>query len=131
MSDITRAWFEQAKKLDWDQVLFIQVVDKTSQVALWKTFEQEKKEYEMLNSVDAATYQIAKIYKDKRLWVTITKKLIAPLVGLIKKTDGTYEKVEIDINRRRVIDLMKKDGFTKDEIAENVGGLTEEEEKNL
>jgi hypothetical protein len=131
MSDVLRTWFEQAKKLEWDNTLMIQAIDKPTQVMMYKAFEQLKKEYSNIDPVDAPTYQIAKIYKDGRLWVTITKKMIAPLTGIIKKPDGSYEKIEIDINRKRVIELMKKDGYTKDQIADNLGGLTEEEEENF
>lgn len=129
MSDVLFAWFEQAKKLEWDSTLMIEAIDKPTQVMIYKTFENLKKEFSNIDPVDAQTYQIAKIYKDRRMWVTITKKMIAPLVGVIKKPDGSYEKIEINIDRKRVIDLMRKDGYSKDDIAENLGGLMEEEEE--
>ena len=127
MSELTEAWFEEAKKLKPDEKLYLQVMSKIDQTELARNMLEERENYSQVDPVHAAQITVSKVRKDGRFWVVLQKKLRAPVVGLIKGTDGKYNEVKIDPMRRRMLNLMLKDCLSRKEIEENLDGLTEEE----
>lgn len=131
MSELSEAWFEEAKRLEYDHSLMIQVSNKKEQRAFSNELEESRQAFALANAVLAAQFVISGVRRDGRFWVVVTKKQRAPLKGLIRKPDGKYEEVQIDPQRRRMLTLMIKDGLPRSEIEDLLGGITEEEEQNF
>lgn len=131
MSELSQNWFAEAIKLEIGQSLMMQVLSKKEQTAFANELEEEKSGYMMTEPVRASQLVIFKTRKDARFWVVINRKDRAPLKGLIKNPDGTYQEIAIDPYRRRMITLMLKDGYKKEAIEENLEGLTDDEEKEF
>jgi hypothetical protein len=128
---MSESWFAEAVKLEIGQSLMIQVLSKKEQTAFANELEEEKVGYAMAETIHASQLNIFKTRKDSRFWVVVQRKDRATLKGLIKDVDGTYQEVVIDPQRRRMITLMLKDGYKKEQIEDNLEGLTEAEEKEF
>ena len=131
MSELSQNWFAEAIKLEIGQSLLIQVMSKKEQTSFANELEEEKAGYLMTEPIKASQLVIFKTRKDSRFWVVVNRKDRAPLKGLIKNPDGTYQEIAIDPYRRRIITLMLKDGYKKEQIEDNLEGLTDAEEKEF
>jgi len=129
MSELSTAWFEEAKRLEFDQSLMVQVLDKKEQKAFVKEMEEERRAYSFADPVHASEFVVFGTRRDGRFWVVVSRKQRAPLRGLVRNPDGSYEEVQIDPQRRRMLSLMVKDELPRAEIEEILGVLTEEEER--
>jgi hypothetical protein len=128
---MSESWFAEAVKLEIGQSLMIQVLSKKEQTAFANELEEEKTGYAMVEPIHASQLNIFKTRKDSRFWVVVQRKERATLKGLIKDFDGAYREVVIDPQRRRMITLMLKDGYKKEQIEDNLEGLTDAEEKEF
>lgn len=127
MSEIASVWFEEAKKLEVGQALFIRVADKKEQLQLAAAFEAEKKLFSKITPVHASQLFIIPTLKDRKQYVVIERKYRAPFTAFKRDTNGQFSKVTVDPDRRRVLTLMIKDGHMREEIEDTLNGLTEEE----
>ena len=127
MSEITRIWFEEGKKLKIGQAIFIRVASKKEQTAIAKALEKEKESYTKVEPMLASQLFIAKTLKNLKPYVIIERKYRSPYIAFLKDTDGTLSKLTIDPERRRQIRLMLKDKRPREEIEDCLNGLTEEE----
>ncbi len=128
MSFLSESWFEEAKRLEMDQCLLIQVSDKKEQTAFLNEMKEERAKFAQVEPQIALQFGISPVRKDGRYWVVVSRKRRAPLKGLVKLQDGSYKEVEIDPQRRRMLTLMIKDGIPREEIEELLSGLTDAEE---
>ena len=127
MSEISRTWFDQAKKLEVGQAIFVRVANKKEQIALAKNFEEERELFARIDPVHASQIFINKTLKDLRQYVTLERKYRAPFTAFFRDTEGDFSKISVDPERKRMIRLMIKDGRAKEEIEETLHGLTEDE----
>ena len=127
MNEIAYMWFEESKKLEVGEALFIRVADKKEQTALANVLHEEKSTYALINPVHASQLFINKVLKERKQYVTIERKYRAPFVAFFKDSQGTFSKREVDPDRYRILKLMLKDRKSKEEIEAVLNGLTEEE----
>jgi len=127
MSEIAQVWFEQAKKLEVGQAIFIRVANKKEQIALSNDFEDERELYAKIDSVHASQIFINKTLKDMKQYVVLERKYRAPFTAFFRDIDGDFSKVSIDPERKRMIKLMIKDKLPRVDIEEALNGLTEDE----
>lgn len=127
MNEIAYMWFEESKKLEVGEALFIRVADKKEQTALANVLHEEKSIYALINPVHASQLFINKVLKERKQYVTIERKYRAPFVAFFKDSQGAFSKREVDPDRYRILKLMLKDRKSKDEIEAVLNGLTEEE----
>ena len=131
MSDLSQSWFAEAIKLHIGQSLLIQVMSKKEQTAFANELEEEKQGFLMIEPLHGSQLIITKTRKDARFWVVVSRKDRAPLKGLVRNPDGTYNEIEIDPYRRRMITLMLKDGHKRPVIEDTLEGLTDAELKEF
>jgi len=129
MSELSETWFEEAKKLEIGQSIMIQVMDKPERTAFVNELKEERARFAQIEPTLALQLVINGVRKDGRFWVVVERKARAPLKGIMRNPDGSYQEIEIDPQRRRMLNLMLKDGLSREEIEDCLGGLTEDEEK--
>lgn len=127
MSEIGEIWFEQAKKLEVGEAIFVRVANKKEQTTLANDFESERELYAKLDPVHASQIFINKTLKDLRQYVVLERKYRAPFTAFFRDDSGEFSKISIDPERKRMITLMLKDGRLRDEIEETLNGLTDGE----
>jgi hypothetical protein len=127
VSEISSVWFEESKKLEVGQSLFVRVADKKEQTKLANEFEEERESYASIEPVHASQIFINKVLKERKQYVVLERKYRAPFTAFIKDKTGSFSKITIDPERKRMIRLMIKDGKERTEVEETLGGLTEDE----
>jgi hypothetical protein len=126
-SEIAQVWFEEAKKLSVGQALFVRVADKKEQTSLANEFEEERKLFSQIEPVHASQIFINKTLKERKQYVVLERKYRAPYTAFLRDVNGSFSKVNIDPERRRILTLMLKDGKDRVEIEEVLNGLTDNE----
>lgn len=127
MSEISAVWFDRAKSLEVDQAIFIRVANKKEQTALANELEDERDTFAEIDPTTASQFFINKVLKDRKQYVVIERKYRAIFTGFLRTADGSFSKISIDPERKRIITLMKKDGYKREDIEQNLNGLTEDE----
>lgn len=127
MSEVTKVWFDQAKKLEVGQALFIRVADKKEQTRIANEFEEEREAFAELNPIHASQIFINKTLLERKQYVVLERKYRAPFTAFLRDKDGTFSKVSIDPERKRMITLMLRDKKSREEIETILNGLTEDE----
>lgn len=131
MSEISLTWFEEAKKLNVGQAIFIRVANKKEQTKLANEFEEDKEEWSRIEPILASQIFVAKTLMDRKLYVVLERKFRTIFTAFFKDVDGKFSKLSIDPERKRIIQLMLKDEKCRDEIEAVLNGLTEEERKEF
>jgi hypothetical protein len=131
MSEITEVWFEQAKKLDVGQALFIRVADKKEQTKIANEFEEERELFASIDPVLASQIFINKTLFERKQYVVLERKYRVPFTAFFRDENGKLSKLSVDPERRRMLVLMIKDGKNRDEIESTLNGLTEDEIKEF
>ena len=129
MSEVSSVWFEEAKKLEVGQAIFLRVADKKEQTALALELEKERANYAVINAVHASQLFINKVLKDTKQYVTIERKYRAVFTAFLRDENGAFSKLTVDPERSRMLRLMVKDKKSREEIESTLNGLTEEEVK--
>lgn len=104
-----------------EEELYIPVSSRNDQKRLIKALQKAKDRYSQIAPEEASQLLISPFFHEGKIWVKIKKMTSAgPLVGFKKRRDGKLEKVALisSSERERTIFLMKKDGFSKQEIIE-------------
>lgn len=127
MSEIADVWFEEAKKLQVNQAIFIRVADKKEQTRLANELEENREEFAKIDPEHASQIFINKVLKERKQYVVLKRKYRAVFTAFFRDTDGGFSKFSVDPERKRMIRLMLKDRKTREEVEETLGGLTEEE----
>lgn len=127
MSEISSVWFDQAKKLEVGQAIFVRVADKKEQTKLANEFEEEREVYALIDPIHASQIFINKTLMEMKQYVVLERKYRAPFTAFFRNEEGAFSKVSIDPERKRMIRLMIKDGKDRTEIEDTLNGLTEEE----
>ena len=127
MSEISQVWFEEAKKLEVGQALFLRVADKKEQTALANELEAEREFYSQIDPVHASQIFINKTLKDRKQYVVLERKYRAVFTGFRRDEAGNFSKLSVDPERKRMLRLMIKDGLAREEIEETLNGLTDDE----
>lgn len=128
MSELSKFWFDEAKKLEVGQAIFVRVANKKEQTQLANEFEEEREQFSFADPVHASQIFINKVLKDLKQYVVLERKYRAPFTAFLRDTDGKFSKVVIDPERKRMIRLMILDGKKREEIEEALNGLNESEE---
>lgn len=127
MSIISETWFDEAKRLDFEQALFIRVANKSEQIQLANEFEEEREKFIQVDPVHASQIFISKVLKDRKQYIVITRKYRAPFTAFLKDEHGDFSKISVDPERKRMLRLMLKDKLSREEIEGYLNGLTEDE----
>lgn len=121
-------WLDLLLSSETGEVMYIPVEDKNQQKALLKSFRSEISIMSEVDPERSTKIKLSTTVHDSRLWVTLEKVAGTPLVGFIKKKDGTTERVSIeDPGRQRRLTAMKEDGYTLQQVVEIEGELSKEE----
>ena len=131
MSEISETWFAEAKKLEVGQAIFCRVANKKEQTALALEFEEEREKFAKLEPVLASQIFVNKTLMEAKQYVVLERKFRAPFTAFFRDKDGTFSKLTIDPERKRMITLMLKDGKQREEIESTLNGLTEEEQNEF
>lgn len=126
-SEIARIWFEQAKRLEVNQAIFIRVQNKKEQTQLANELEEEKDEWAVIEPVLASQVFINKTLLERKQYVVLERKYRAIFTAFLRDTDGKFSKLSVDPDRERTLKLMLKDGKSRKEIEEILNGLTDYE----
>ena len=127
MSELSRIWFEEAKKLQFNEAIFIRVANKLEQTSVARELELEKEQLAITNTILSSQLFINKTLKNGKQYVVIERKYRAPFEAFFKNSSGEFSKISIDPDRQRQLYLMIKDGYSKEKIEEAMNGLTESE----
>ncbi|HPE06293.1 MAG TPA: hypothetical protein PLW50_01075 [Smithellaceae bacterium] len=100
MSEITKVWFEQAKKLKVDEAIFVRVADKKEQTALANEFEKERELYSELDAIHASQIFINKTLKDRKQYVVLERKFRTPFTAFFRDSQGKFSSITIDPERK-------------------------------
>lgn len=127
--DILIRWIEEALAANTGEEMHLPVETRNDRKALAKALQKEVEILRRIDPVPASTLVISQRTKDAQLYVIIKKVMMTPLVGFLKRTDGTTERVEIshERDRWRRLKLMKDDGLSLKQIIDIEGDLTDEE----
>jgi hypothetical protein len=128
MSEIAKVWFNQARKLEVNEAIFIRVANKSEQNDIATALEKERELFSNLKPVHASQLFINKVLKNMKQYVVLERKYRAPFTAFFKSTNGELSKLTIDPDRERQLMLMVKDKKSRKEIEEALNGLTESEE---
>ncbi len=127
MSEVSALWFEEAKKLEVGEAIFVRAANKKEQTAMANEFEAERDDFSIIDPVHASQIFILKTLKDGKQYVVLERRFRSPFVAFKKSSDGKFSKIEFDPERRRMLQLMVRDKKTREEIEEILNGLTDEE----
>ena len=127
MSSIAKIWFEECKKLEMNQAIFLRVANKPEQIELANALEREREIYSSLDPVHASQLFVNKVLKAMKQYVVIERKYRTPFTAFFQNEEGVLSKISVDPERHRMIRLMVKDGKERKEIEDTLNGLTDEE----
>jgi DNA-dependent RNA polymerase auxiliary subunit epsilon len=124
-------WIDKTLERDLHEKIYIPAETKPDAQQTVRDFKKELIILYDLEPEQAGTIVIAYTFRDRRHWVVLERTLGNPLVGFVKKKDGTLARVEIEIDseRDRRLQLMKEDGLTLEEVEEIEGELTDIEKE--
>lgn len=124
-------WLRRASKLAVGERLSIEVLNKKEGTKLKNEFLEMKTQMEL---VDFELTKVA-VYS---VWYEASNKFVVELVkrpidltaAILTKHDGTrvIERIGDSMEKKRIIDLMIRDGLSRFQILENLENLSEEEE---
>lgn len=129
MNEIVTVWFEEAKKLEIGESLHIRVANKKEQTQLANEFEEARNEWSSIEPVHASQIFILKTLAERKQYVVLERKYRAPFTAVKRNANGKLEKISVDPERTRILQLMIKDRKSIEEIEEVLNGLTEQERK--
>lgn len=126
-------WIYKALDLDLGDKIFIPMETRENS---FKEIKQFNKELEILSNIDpknTGTIKVVYSFKDKTHWLILERTTGSPLIGFVKKANGTKSRVTIqhDPERERKLKLMKETGFTIEMVEIELGELTTEEKRNF
>lgn len=127
MSEISAVWFEKAKSLEVGQAIFVRVADKKEQTALANEFEEEREIWARIEPVLASQIFINKTLMEMKQYVVLERKYRAPFTAFLRDENGSFSKISVDPERKRMLTLMVRDGKDRHEIEEALNGLTDDE----
>jgi hypothetical protein len=127
MSEMSKIWFSEIKKLAVDQAIFLRVANKNEQIKLANDLEKERETFAKLNPLHASQIFICKTLKNMKQYVTVERKYRALFTAFFKDSSGELSKLTIDPDRHRQLKLMLKDGKSRIQIEDALNGLTETE----
>lgn len=125
MNELAAVWFDEAKKLDYNEAIFIRVANKTEQTRLENDLWKEREDYATVDPVLANQIFIYKTIKDERQYVVLERKYRAVFTAFRRDAEGNYSRITADPERRRILELMVEDKKDRSEIEEVLNGLTE------
>lgn len=125
------AWMNKAIALNPGEVIYLKVNTKKEGTEMCRLLRERKSAMLLAKPELATSIIIGPILKDGVNYVYLKKVVSAPLIGLKRGADGEMSKIDIqsDVDRNRRIQLMIRDGLTKDEINDNMEGLSPDEIK--
>lgn len=129
--DLLIRWLEEALQAQTGEELHLPVETRKDRKALLKALQKELETLRKIDPIPASTLVLSERTKDGKLYVIAKKVMMTPLVGFLKRQDGTTERIEIDHSRDRWrrLKLMKDDGLSLQQVEDIEGDLTEEEKQ--
>ena len=127
MNELAAVWFEEAKKLNYEEAIFIRVANKKEQLILENDLWKERDDFATIDPVLANQIFITRTLRDNKQYVVLEKKYRAVFTAFRRDAEGNYSRVTVDPERRRILELMIEDKKSRSEIEEVLNGLTESE----
>jgi len=130
---IYHLWVREALTLSVGDGIYIQAETRDEQQMHLNGLNQELKLLRILDPVSSSDLITGKSFRDGRFWVFIKRVAATPFIGFLKSADGTISRITIDpgVDRLRRLRLMIEDGFTKEQIEEAEGPLSDDEIEEL
>jgi hypothetical protein len=127
------AWFNEGLKLEQGETIFFQVPTTDDQKAMVTALNRIKKQRMQSNLEEAMQIYIDSGVKNSKYFVYLTRVKATPFVGVKRDSSGKLSKISIEesTTRRRRIALMLRDGYDKEKISEEIGGLSASELKEF
>ena len=128
---VLESWFEQALKLKLGEELFIACEDRKDRAKMVKDLDAIAKSYINIEPVITNQLIFRSVFRDGGHWIRVVRKPSNPKVIFKKLPDGSVSKenLTIDYDKKRMIELMIRDGWTSEYIKEHFWYMTEEELK--
>lgn len=125
---IAEQWLRSIVNLTVGEELLLPAKNKHNVREMLKTFNEELANL-IATDITATEIQLNTRYKDHRFWLVIKKVAFSPFVAFKKGVNGKVKRVIMkdSSERKRRLLLMKKDGYTLEEIEEVEGSLGEED----
>ncbi len=119
-------WIDKTLERDLHEKIYIAAETRPDAKQTVKEFKKELALFYDLEPEKAGTIVAAYTFRDRHHWVVLERTVGNPLVGFVKKKDGTLERVEIKIDseKDRRLKLMREDGFSLEEVQAIEGELT-------
>jgi hypothetical protein len=125
-------WIDKASELDPGESVFLLADSRDHSRSLTKDFRKEIKILSQIDPVKASKLVARPAVREQKYWVEIAKEHGSPLIGFVKRNNGTVERIEIsDPDRMRRLRMMKEDGFDLDNIEDIEGELSDDERNQL
>lgn len=125
--DLVLKWIDKVMEQDLHEKIYIPAETRPDGMNTVKDFKKELSILYDLEPEKAGTVVATYTFRDRRHWVVLERVLGNPLMGFIKRRDGTLERVEVEIDpeRDRRLFLMAEDGMSLEEVEEIEGELSE------
>lgn len=127
---VAQRWLQSVlDDLTAGEELLLPAKSKSDVKEMLKLFTKELRVLTAVNPI-ATELQITTRFKDHRFWLVLKKVVFSPFIAFKKGRNGEVERVLIDDSspeKRRRLLLMKKDGYTLEEIEEIEGSLSRED----
>lgn len=94
-------WIHKSLDLDLGDKIYIPMENREG---TFKEIKRFNKEFEVLSQIDpqtTGTITACYTFKDKTHWLVLERTIGSPLVGFIKKADGTKSKVSIQEEKEK------------------------------
>ena len=126
---VLEAWFLKALKLNPGEELFIACEDRKDRTKTVKMLDGLLEKYTHVEPLIASQLIFRSVFRDGGHWIRTLRKPNNPVIVFKKMPDGNVlkENIAIDYNRKRMIELMIRDGWTKSYIKEFFNDMTENE----
>lgn len=127
-------WLNECVELAPGESISIPCDNAHDRKLLLSNFYDELKVMSKIDPLASSVVFAKESYKDSRHWIILERKNPVSKVAYKKDSSGTIERQEINyltFERRRILDLMIKDGLKIDLIAKIIGDLTKSEIKYL
>ena len=132
-SALVKSWMEEALKLGPGEELYIPCDTKSQQISLKTRLYGARKQYSVVDAVEAESITFSPVYRDGDPFIRIYKSKFKANLGFKKMPDVTVQQIEVHADKNRTMKILKmvKDGDNKEKIEKSMGKLSKDEQKLL
>jgi hypothetical protein len=131
--EVVIEWLTKVSQLEPGNEVYIPALDKQQQKTAWKQFLKELRILHRIDPIAASGIQVTRTFKDNRHWVVLIKTALDSTIGFIKSPTGELKRFSVgqalSSEQKRMIELMQEDGYSLEEITDQLGLSTAEIEE--